>query len=165
MQRFFLFVFLICGSLFADFSPAILVKRHTDRASTFEDRPYGRSDVSYGLFMDLFDVNGAWRLGASYAGDVSGPGDVSRVITPEITLLATDGLWEAGVSALMDYTSDDDNDGWGDVYYQVQLGVNFPVSDRIQVGFHAFYPFDSFSNFSDIRSSLLDYGLLIRMKL
>lgn len=151
--------------LFAQPMVTGMVKQYDDRTKNFDERPYGKDDISYGLYVDFYEEMGAWRLGASYASGVSGAGEADSVITPEVTLLATDGIWEAGVSALIDYVDTEDETDWGSVYYQVQLGLNFPISQRIQIGAHAFYPFSSFSNLSDIRIGDLDYGLLLRLKL
>jgi hypothetical protein len=73
------------------------------------ERPYGEDDTSYGVFVDIFDGAGAWRLGASFLDSPSGlegvedAERVESVITPEVGLLAVDGIWEAGISAMIDY--------------------------------------------------------------
>lgn len=165
MKRVLILCLCMTSPLFAQLSVTGLVKQSDDRLKNFEERPYGKDDISYGLFVDYFDGLGAWRLGAAYASDLSGPGEADSVITPELSLLATDGLWETGISVLIDYIDSEAGADWGDVYYQVQLGLNFPVSRQIQIGVHAFYPFSSFSDLSDVRIGDLDYGLLLRFKL
>jgi hypothetical protein len=142
-----------------------MAKKHTTRSGDFEERPYGENDVSYGLFVDFYEGMGAWRFGASYASGLSGEGEADSVITPELTLLATDRIWEAGISALIDYVDTGDETEWGDVYYQFQLGLSMPVSDRFQVGIHDFYPFSGFSKVSKFSFSDLDYGLMLRFRL
>lgn len=151
--------------LFAQPMVTGLVKQYDDRAKNFDERPYGKDDISYGLYVDFYEGMGAWRLGASYASGLSGAGEADSVITPEVTLLATDGMWEAGISALIDYVDSEEGADWGDVYYQVQLGVSLPVSQRFQIGIHAFYPFSGFSDITDVRIGDVDYGLMLRFTL
>lgn len=151
--------------LFAQLAVTGLVKQTDDRVKNFEERPYGKDDIAYGIYVDYFDGLGAWRLGASYASGLSGAGEADSVITPELTLLATEGVWETGISVLIDYIDSEAGTDWGDVYYQVQLGLSLPVTQSIQIGIHAFYPFARFSDITDLRISDLDYGLLMRLKL
>ncbi|MEX2606154.1 MAG: hypothetical protein WD708_02315 [Kiritimatiellia bacterium] len=165
MKRLLLVSLCMISPLLAQMMVTGLVKQYDDRSKNFEERPYGKDDVSYGLYVDFFEGLGAWRLGAGYASDLSGAGEADSVITPELTLLATDGMWETGISALIDYIDSEEETDWGDVYYQFQLGLSLPITNRLQVGIHAFYPFSGFSDIKDIRIGDLDYGLLLRFKL
>ncbi|MDA3874081.1 MAG: hypothetical protein PF795_08980 [Kiritimatiellae bacterium] len=165
MKSCLILILCVLSPLFAQPMVTGLVKQHDDRAKTFEERPFGKDDISYGLYVDFYEGLGAWRLGASYASGLSGAGEADSVITPELTLLATDGMWETGISVLIDYIDTEEEADWGDVYYQIQLGLSLPVTQRVQIGVHAFYPFASFSDITDIRVGDLDYGLLLRFKL
>jgi hypothetical protein len=142
---------------------AAMVKKHTTN-NKFDGRPFGGSDFSYGAFFEFFEGPAGWRLGAMYASGTSGDIEADSVITPEITLLLQDGIWEAGVSILMDYIDDGNSTGWSDHYYQFQLGINLPFGKALSVGAHAFFPFDGFSNVGDFRFSNLDYGATIRFR-
>lgn len=95
--------------------------------------------------------------------DLSGIEGVDTVITPEITLLVVDQLWETGISALMDYVDTEGGSEWGDIYFQTQLGINVPVSDRIQMGVHIFYPMESITDIVDISFSDLDMAVQLRV--
>ncbi|MCC5845461.1 MAG: hypothetical protein JJU05_14525 [Verrucomicrobia bacterium] len=165
MKRFILCLILALPALHTlqGADVAVMVKQHTNH-SKFSDRPYGNSDLSYGAFLEIFDGTAGWRLGALYGSDPSGAGEVDSVITPELTLLLQDGIWEAGVSALIDYIDDGNSNGWGDHYYQFQLGLNFPVGKSMSIGGHAFYAFDRFGNLNDFRFNNLDYGLTFRFR-
>lgn len=154
-------IFSMSLPLFAEWNVVAMGKKHEDRADSFSDRPYGDDDVSYGVFAEIFEGMGGWRFGASYATDLTGPGGADSVITPEIGLLAIDGLYEAGISVLMDYVDSGDDAEWGDVYFQTQLGINLPVTKRLLLGIHAFYPFDDLSN---LDLGELDYAVTLRMR-
>ncbi|GEM_PF-984360 len=137
---------------------SVLVKQHSDLTKSFEERPYGDGDTSFGLFVDLFDGMGGWRLGASYASGLSGPGEADTVITPEVTLMAVDKMFEAGVSLLIDYIDTEEGTDWGDLYFQTSIGLNFNLGSRMSLGIHAYYPFEDYSGFFDFDFDEIEYG-------
>ncbi len=139
-------------------------KQHSDRADTIEDRPYGKDDISYGAFLDLFDGLGGWRLGASFSDDLSGAGEPDSVITPEISLMAQDGFWETGFSLLRDYVETAETSDWNSIYYQFFLGINIPLGKSLVIGAAAYYPFDSFSEITDFSTGDLDLGVSLRFR-
>jgi hypothetical protein len=158
---------LICLSapLFAQTSFTVVYKQHESQAQTMADRPYGQDDNSFGLFADLFEGAGGWRLGASYLTDATGVPGVKSVITPEIGLLALDGVVEGGVSALMDYVELENGDtDWGDVYFQLALGLQFPLSQSMSIGIHAYYPFEDLKGLSDFDTGDVEYGGALRIR-
>jgi hypothetical protein len=165
MKRFFLCVLLALPALntLRAGDVAVMVKQHTNHTK-FDGRPHGKNDLSYGAFLEFFEGTAGWRLGALYSSDLKGAGEMDAVITPEITLLVQDGVWEAGISALIDYIDDGNSNGWSDHYYQFQLGLNFPFGKSMSAGAHAFYAFDRFGNLNDFSFSNLDYGLTFRFK-
>jgi hypothetical protein len=164
MKKLLLLCLLSISPLFAQNGVTLMVKQHNDRADSFTDRPYGKDDLSYGVFMDMFDGMGGWRLGATYASGLSGPGEADSVITPEITLLGSEGIWETGISLMMDYIDDASGTSWGDLYYQMQLGLNFPVGKHFQLGIAAFFPFSDFDVFTSFDFGELDYGITLRSR-
>ena len=163
MKKLFLLPLLFAAPLFGQTAVSVLVKEHDNRADTFEDRPYGKDDISYGLFVEAFEGVGGWRFGAMYSGDLSGAPGADSVITPEIALLVVDRIWETGFSVLIDYVDVDGDTDWGDVYFQTQLGLNLPLGNSVQAGIHAFYPFSSISDITDFGFDDLDYGIQIRV--
>lgn len=143
---------------------AVTVKQHREH-SKMSERPFGKGDLSYGLFMEFLDGPGGWRIGAAYANDVSGPlENIDRVITPEITLFLLDEGWEAGISVLKDYITDDEDSDWGSTYFQMQLGYNFPMGRTGSIGIHTFYPFEGFGDLGSFRFSDLDFGITARFR-
>jgi hypothetical protein len=163
MKRSILLCLLMSSTLFADMAVSVLVKEHEDRTGNFAERPYGQDDRSYGLFLDLFEGVGGWRLGASYSDEVTGVPGIDTVITPEVGLIVMDGIWETGISVLMDYVDADGETDWGDVYFQTQLGLNLPITGAVLIGLHAFYPMESASDLFDIGFSDLDYAVQLRI--
>lgn len=146
----------------ADTSLIVLGRRHADLSESMSDRPYGDGDVSYGVFADLFDGAGAWRLGASFSDDVSGVEGVDQVITPELGLLVVDRIWETGIAVLVDYVETESDSDWGDVYFQAHLGLNFQVTSSLSAGIQASYPFDSIDGLSDVDFDALDFAGVVR---
>lgn len=163
MKRLFLLFPFLITPLFAQMGVSVLVKQHADRTDNFAERPYGDEDLSYGAYLDLFEGVGGWRFGASYSGDLTGLEVVDSVITPEISLLVVDRIWETGISLLIDYIDVDGDTAWGDLYFQTQLGINLPLGDRIQLGAHAYYPLESISDITDIGFSDLDVAVQLRV--
>jgi hypothetical protein len=166
-MRFPLFLLALAlggASLAQTTSLTAIGKRHSDRADTIGDRPYGKDDISYGVFLDLFDGLGGWRLGASFSDDLSGAGEADSVITPEIALMAQDGFWETGISVLRDYVETAETSEWNSFYYQFFLGINIPLSKSLMIGAAAYYPFDSFSEIRDFSSGDLDFGVSLRLR-
>jgi hypothetical protein len=162
MKLFFLLVLFSLTPCFGQKGVSVMVKQHEAR-SDFSERPYGNDDLSYGVYLDLFEGVGGWRFGAAMSDDLSGVEGVDTVITPEITLLVVDQLWETGISALMDYVDTEGGSEWGDIYFQTQLGINVPVSDRIQMGVHIFYPMESITDIVDFSFSDLDMAVQLRV--
>jgi hypothetical protein len=158
-----LFTILVATQAAAEFHVVPMAKKHEGRSDTFPDRPYGNDDMSYGIFFDFFEGMGAWRIGVSGSDDVTGIEGVDSVITPEIGLLALDGIWEAGISILMDYVNGEDDSDWGDLYYQVHLALNLPLTESVRVGIGAYYPFGSFGDITDFSTSDLDYAVTLRL--
>jgi len=163
MKRILLSTLWMCATLplFAEMDITVIGKKHENRSEDFEDRPYGNDDMSYGAYFDYFEGMGGWRFGATYATDLSGPGEADTVITPEISLLGRDGIWEGGLSVMMDYIDSEEGSDWGDVYYQTQLGINLPVTSNLLIGIHAFFPFKDLGDFSDIDTGNVDYGVTV----
>lgn len=162
MKKLLPLLLLLSAPLFGQMGVSVLVKEH-DARSNFSERPYGKDDLSYGLFVEAFEGVGGWKFGAMTSSDLSGIPGVDTVITPEIGLVFMDRIWETGFSVLIDYVDADGQTDWGDVYFQVQFGLNIPLGDRLQLGAHGFYPMESLGDITDIGFSDLDYGIQLRM--
>jgi len=163
MYRRILLLLLALSPALVPANVALGIKKHTAHRN-FEARPFGNDDFSYGAFLEFMEGPAGWRLGAMYASGLSGPGEVDSVITPELTLLIQDGIWEAGISILRDYIDTGVETGWDRIYYQVSLGANLPVGPRASIGIHAFYPMEKLSNISDFSFRDLDYGMVLRLR-
>jgi len=148
----------------AETALVVLARQHADLSETMPERPYGEDDTSYGLFVDLFDGPGAWRLGASYSDSLDGLEGVESVITPEIGLLVVDGNWETGISVLVDYVETEDDSDWGDVYFQYGFGLNLGLTSGMSVGLHASYPFEDLEDISDFSTGDIEYAATVRLR-
>ncbi len=165
MKKLFVLCLFLSAPLFAQQKGITLTGRqYVLREDSFTDRPYGEDDISYGAYLDMFDGIGGWRIGASYATGLSGPGEADSVITPEITLLGAEGVWESGFSVMMDYIDDETGTDWSDIYYQFQLGLSIPVGGTFQLGIHGYFPVSDMGDFLDISFSEIDYGVSLRAK-
>jgi hypothetical protein len=156
---------LLTSCLYAQEGITVKVQTHKDFTETIPERPYGEDDVSYGIFWDTQDGNGAWRLGVNYSDDLSGIEGADSVITPQISLVALDGVWEFNVSALIDYVDLPEGSEWGDVYFDVSLGLNISLSTSTFLGVHARYPFEDLDDLGDISTSDLEYALTLSIRL
>ena len=138
------------------------VRYHADN-SAYEDLPFGDGDLSYSLGYEYHDKNYYVQVAAGYCPDVTGTNDVDYVITPQANLFLTDGAWEAGVGILDSYISDknDANDEWTDIYWQLILGVTFPVFN-IPLGLHAFYPFERWGDIDEFDLKDIEYGATLK---
>jgi len=162
MKNLFILFLLFLTPCFAQKGVSVQMKQHEARTD-FDERPYGKDDISYGLFLDLFEGIGGWRFGATFSDDLSGLPLVDSVVTPEVTLLVVDRIWETGISLMVDYVDADGSAEWGDIYFQTQLGINFPLSDRILLGGHVFYPMESITDLVDFGFSDLDMAIQLRI--
>jgi len=161
---FCLFAFLFASVSVAETAITVNARQHADRSSILSDSPYGEDDVSLGVYVDIFEGVGAWRFGASYADDLSGLPDVNSVITPQISLLVVDGIWETSLGALIDYVDTDTETDWGDVYFQWALGLNLPITNSFSIGVHAQYPFEDFDGLIDFDTDLLEWTGAVRIR-
>ena len=138
------------------------VRYHKDH-SVFEALPFGDGDLSYSLGYEYHTKDYYLQLAGDYCPDVTGTNDVKFVATPEANVFITDGLWEAGVGILDSYISDnnDTNDKWTSVYWQLILGVTFPVY-KIPVGLHVFYPFEKWGDINEFDIKDIEYGATLK---
>lgn len=154
----------LSAPVFAQKAVSVIARQYVEREKSYLDRPYSKDDMSYGLYFDVFDGIGGWRVGASYASDLTGVGDAKSVITPELTLLGKEGIWDSGFSVMIDYVDTEEGTEWGDIYYQFQLGLIIPLGGRLELGASMFFPFTDLGDFRDIGFNELDLGLLVRAK-
>lgn len=164
MKKLLLLGLFFSAPLFAQNAVSIIGRQYVQREDSFTNRPYGKDDVSYGAYWEVFEGIGGWRLGASYASGLSGPGEADSVITPELTLLGAEGIWESGFSLMIDYIDYETDTDWSDLYYQFQLGINIPLGKAFQLGANAYFPFSDLGDFKDIDFSELDYGVSLRAR-
>jgi hypothetical protein len=113
-------------------------------------------EATYGLVYEIHEGGTFWQLGAQY-GTGLGTNEVDYVITPEINLMLTDGAWRGGIGALASYVSTDEDSDWSDIYYQLILGLDFPLGS-LALSFQAAYVFEDFDGLGEFDFDELDWS-------
>ena len=131
-------------------------KYHVDH-SEFEELPFDDGDPAYGVAFEFHDKPAYWQAAVTYAPDVGGTNLVDSVITPELNLIVKDQSWLAGTGVLSSYVEGKDEKDWTDLYWQILLGFDIPVS-RASLAIHAYYTFESWGDITDFDTDDLEFG-------
>ena len=100
--------------------------RYHHQQPRFVALPYSDGDLGYGVGYEIQDQNGALQLICGYTPDFKDRKDLDYALSPELNLLAKDGVWQGGLGILKTYVQNEaGNDRWTDLYYQFLLGLNF----------------------------------------
>lgn len=167
-----LFILSTCAVAQKQYVAASANARMHSEHSEFEELPFGKSDVSYGLSVEWHEEIAYWQLGANFMYEPEGAETVNYVITPSLNLLLKDGIWRGGAGALMSYMDMDDpepgtavdveageeDSDWTDVYWQLIFGVHVPLFG-LEFDAHAFYPFEKWNRLEDFDFDDIDYGV------
>ncbi len=133
------------------------IRNHIDH-SIFVESPFGENDISYGLAYEYHDNNGLWRLGVDYTPDVSGDSMIEYAVTPNLSLIAKDGMWRGGLGILSTYTSHETmGTDWSDLYWQFLFGIALDVG-ALSLDVSAFYVFDDWDNLSEFDFDDIEFG-------
>jgi opacity protein-like surface antigen len=84
-----------------------------------------------------------------------------------MNLVLQDGIFMAGLGALGSYvkTKDDAHDNeWTDIYWQFILGIDYPVTPRMNIAANAYYPFYRWSDLDEFKFEDLDFGIRLSFK-
>ena len=139
------------------------IRRHSEH-SEFEELPFERRDMSYGIAWEVHDANGYWQLGVNYTPDVGhATNDVKYVATPFINLMLKDKGWLAGVGVLSSYIVTEEDKDWTSLYWQMMLGFSVPVGN-FEIDVMGYYPFKSWSKLRDFSTRDLEFGGLFRYR-
>ncbi len=149
----------------------VAVRRHVEH-SKFDELPFGKRDHSLGFTCEFHEEHAFWQLGVSYTpelsrtdaaahGSLAGddpPDAPSYAWTPELNLLAKDGIYHGGIGILTTYTNADGGE-WSSIYWQFILGIRLDISSKISLSGYGYYPFKRWGNISDFGFSDLEYGI------
>lgn len=142
--------------------------RYHTQQSAFDDLPFGDGDISYLLAYTYSYYASMWQFGLDIGPDVkgkmpdsSGEG-VNFVLTPQFNLIFRDRWFRGGPGIRTSYLRSENGDGkWLSPYWQLQLGLSFPIWRTLSVDIGAYYVMEQWSKISKFRVNDLEYGLLI----
>jgi len=136
------------------------IRRHSLHSS-FEELPFEDGDLTYTVGYEYHDQAGYWQLQVGYTPEVGDGIAVNSVITPELNLMIQDRAWVAGVGVLGSYIETELESDWMDVYWQVMFGLTLPLP-ICKIEILAYYPFESWSSFSDFDTDDIEYGASLK---
>lgn len=141
--------------------------RYHVKQSAFDDLPFGDGDISYFTAYNYLWYASIWQFGLDVGPDIKGkmPGSTNNVdfaLTPQFNLLFRDRYFRGGAGIRTTYLRGDDGQGkWLSPYWQMQLGLCFPVYKNFSLEGGVYYVLKQWSNITEFRLNDLEYGLLI----
>lgn len=141
--------------------------RYHEKQSEFDDLPLGNGDISYLMAYSYLWQASIWQFGLDVAPDVSGKmpetgKNVNFALTPQFNLLFRDRYFRGGAGILTSYLRGEDGEGkWLGPYWQLQLGLSFPIYKTFSIDIATYYVMENWSKFTAFRFNDLEYGLLI----
>ena len=140
--------------------------RYHQRQSSFDDLPFGNGDISYLLAYNYIWRASIWQLGLDVGPDVSGKmpetgKNVNTILTPQFNLIFRDSYFRGGAGIRTSYLSGDGDDKWLSPYWQLQLGLCFPIYGPISLDLGVYYVLEQWQDIGNFRFNDLEYGALL----
>lgn len=141
--------------------------RYHIKQSAFDDLPFGNGDISYLLAYAYLWEASIWQVGLDVGPDVSGKmpetaAGVDFALTPQFNLIFRDRYFRGGAGIRTTYLRDDNGEGkWLSPYWQLQLGLSFPVWRTLSIDIGAYYVLEQWPKISEFKFNDLEYGALI----
>lgn len=141
--------------------------RYHARQSSFDDLPFGNGDISYLLAYNYLWRASIWQAGIDVGPDVSGKmpetgQNVDVALTPQFNLIFRDSYFRGGAGIRTSYLRGGDGEGkWLSPYWQLQLGLCFPIYGPISIDLGVYYVLEQWQKIGDFRFNDLEYGALI----
>jgi hypothetical protein len=147
--------------------------------SAFTALPFDDGDFGYLLAYEYHEGLGLWQAGVEYAPSPDGDPNVDYVLTPQVGLILQDRIFRAGLGALWSYVardsagvappseespSDEIIDGWSDPYWQINVGLSFPILERFALSIDSFYVFEEWSKLMEIKAHDIEFGASFSVK-
>ena len=131
--------------------------------SAFDELPFDDGDVSYALAYEIHEYDAFWQIVLDYAPNISGTNSTTdTVITPQLNLIAKDGVWRGGIGILKSYLRDDDGESnWTDLYWQFILGLELRLF-RLEIEAHAYYVFEKWGEVDEFDIDELEFGVWMK---
>jgi hypothetical protein len=177
-------IFLLPAAAFADKYPLVpefkgkhaitaAAKFHVEH-SAFTALPFDDGDFGYLLAYEYHEGLGLWQAGVEYVPGPNGDPLVDYVLTPQVSLILQDRIFRAGLGVLWSYVaresvdaeipSDQIIDGWSSLYWQFNLGLNFPLGERFALGVDSFYVFEKWGALKEFEFCDIEYGASFSFK-
>jgi hypothetical protein len=163
MKTIRLFAFLLTANLVllqaavASNSLGVGGKLHC-KHSEFTDLPFDQ-DLSYDISYEYReDAAAFWQLAVGYTPKISGTNNIDSVITPEVNLLFSEGVWRGGVGVLNSFVMEGGEGDWMDIYFQFLLGIGVPVG-KFSIDATACYVFPDWGSIGNFDMRDIDFGL------
>lgn len=147
---------------------------HTEH-SEFTDLPYGNGDISYLLAYQYTQGFAIWQFAADLGPDVSGKKavvsgsttnllGVDYIFTPQFNVIIRDGYFRGGGGIRTSYIREEGGEGeWLDPYWQLQLGLAFPLYQRLSLDISTYYVYERWDKLLDFKFGDLEYGALLNL--
>lgn len=136
----------------------------------FDKLPFGNGDISYLIGYSYSESITEWQLALDYAPDVSGTmiesdenkvTDFDYVLTPQFNLVFKDRYFRGGAGIRTSYIQSDDGSEWLDPYWQLMLGLNFPVFGRFSLDAAVLYVLEKWGKIDQFDFRDLEYALTL----
>jgi len=139
--------------------------RYHNAHSEFAELPYADGDLSYNVGYEIHDQNALFQLACGFTPEFKDRDDLDYGITPELNLLAKDGIYQGGLGILSTYTRDADGKGdWMDLYWQFVLGVNIPLGKSLSIQANAYYVFENWGTLGKFKFDDIEFGGYVSYK-
>jgi hypothetical protein len=141
--------------------------RYHVKQSAFDDLPFGNGDISYLVAYSYLLEASIWQFGLDAGPDISGKmpetgKNVRFALTPQFNLIFRDSYFRGGAGIRTTYLRDDDGEGkWFSPYWQLQLGLCFPIYKSFSVDIGAYYVMEQWPKIAEFRFNDLEYGLSV----
>ncbi len=150
------------GSMIAGMDSRVTARvRYHPSHSLLEKWPYD-DNYSFGAGYALYDGLGYLEAGLDYAPSGAKESVVDYVITPRLDMGIKDGIFVAGVGlSNARVARKEGSSEWAGWWYQLKLGIDYPLGNKLELGLAAFYTFKSWGDLSDFSRRDLEYGFHI----
>jgi hypothetical protein len=133
--------------------------RYHTKHSEFVSLPYADGDWTYTAGYEINEENSMLQIVCGFTPEFQDNKDLDYGITPELNLLAKDGIYQGGLGILSTYTPGSGGSGdWMDMYWQWILGLNVPLGSRLSLQANAYYVFEDWGSLSKFKFDDIEFG-------
>lgn len=139
--------------------------RYHAKQSSFDTLPFGNGDISWLLAYTYLWYASMWQFGLDVAPDIKGKmpetgAGVDYALTPQFNLIFRDRFFRGGAGIRTSYLRANDGENkWLSPYWQLQLGLSFPIYQTFSLDFGVYYVLEQWPKIAEFRFNDLEYGL------